>query len=438
MIALGIIVALIAINGIFVAMEFVIVGSRLSRLEAISENGRSIAGKLDGPEAQDRFVAVAQLGITLASIGLGMYGEHQIALWLEAPMAALGIDGAAVHLVALVLAVVILTYFHVVFGEMIPKAMALKGAENLLIVMWPIIRFFELLFRPFVWLLNVISQSLLSLFGLDHAEARYYTPRELAAIAEDSGEGGSISHEQAEFIQNIVKMQGRRAEELMTPRRHVIILDLDRVQTDDYADWILDAGPSRIPVTRGGLDHALGLVHVKDVIRHKTEEGTPLDAATLETMLRPLPKTLASVDTASLLDNMRKHGTHMALVADEYGSVLGAVAFQDAMEEVVGEVHTGFEVDVPDTENFQGRRWKIPGTTSVYRLRERYGWRLETSKSSTIAGLMLEHLRKAPANGDSIEIEDLRLTVTKVEGLSIAQIEAERVERAASDGERPA
>ncbi|EAU43103.1 hemolysin, putative [Fulvimarina pelagi HTCC2506] len=428
MIGLGIIILLIAVNGIFVAMEFVIVGSRLSRLEALSSGGKTIAERLEGAEAQDRYVAVAQLGITLASIGLGMYGEHQIAIWLEEPMAALGIDGAAVHLAALILAVVILTYFHVVFGEMIPKALALKGADRLLIAMWPLIRFFELVFRPFVWALNVISQSLLSLFGLNRSEARYYTPRELAAIAEDSGEGGSIAREQAEFIQNIVRLQGRRAEELMTPRRHVITLDLDHKTEADYAATILNAGPSRIPVTRGGLDSAIGVVHVKDVIRHKTEEQTPLDAGALIRMLHPLPKTLASVDTATLLDNMRKHGTHMALVADEHGSVLGAVAFEDAIEEVVGEVHSGFEIDVPDTEDHGGRRWKIPGTTPLSRLREQYGWTLETQASSTIAGLLLEHLRKVPEQGDVVETDGLRFEVEAVEGLSISRVRAEKLE----------
>ncbi|MER0238317.1 hemolysin family protein [Fulvimarina sp. MAC8] len=435
MIGLAFIILLIAINGLFVAMEFVIVGSRLSRLEAMSKTGETIARRLDGTEAQDRFVAVAQLGITLASIGLGMYGEHQIAIWLEEPMAALGIDGAAVHLVALILAVVILTYFHVVFGEMIPKALALKGAERLLILMWPLIRFFEILFRPFVWALNIISQALLSLFGLNRTEARYYTPRELAAIAEDSGEGGSIAPEQAEFIQNIVRMQGRRAEELMTPRRHVITLDLSQEDAADYAGTILAAGPSRLPVTRNGLDNALGVVHVKDVIRHKTETGNALDAETLTGMLHPLPKTLASVDTASLLDNMRKHGTHMALVTDEYGSVLGAVAFEDAIEEVVGEVHSGFEIDVPDAEDVAGRRWKIPGTTPLSRLEELYGWSLETEKSRTIAGFLLERLRKVPEVGDSVDADGLHFEVTSVDGLSIAEVRAEKMEQAGREDE---
>ncbi|MEN3791107.1 hemolysin family protein [Fulvimarina sp. MAC3] len=435
MIGLAIIILLIAMNGLFVAMEFVIVGSRLSRLDARSSRGHSIAEQLDGAEAQDRYVAVAQLGVTLASIGLGMYGEHQIAMWLEEPMAALGVDGAFVHIVALILAIVILTYFHVVFGEMIPKAMALKGAEKLLIMMWPLIRFFEILFRPFVWALNVISQSLLSLFGLDRTEARYYTPRELAAIAEDSSEGGSIAQEQAEFIQNIVRMQGRRAEELMTPRRHVITLDLAQRHEDDYSDTILSAGPSRLPVTRNGLDNALGVIHVKDVIRHKTETGTALDAESLARMLHPLPKTLSSVDTASLLDDMRKHGTHMALVTDEYGSVLGAVAFEDAIEEVVGEVHSGFEIDVPDAEDIAGRRWKIPGTTPISRLKEQYGWKLETGKSRTIAGFMLEHLRRVPEVGDSVDAHGLHFEVTSVDGLSIAEVFAEKIEADESAGE---
>lgn len=432
MIGLIAIIALIAMNGLFVAMEFVIVGSRMSRLEAASSNGAAIAKTLDGPEAQDRYVAVAQLGVTLASIGLGMYGEHKIVGWLEAPLSAVGIEGAAVHVVALTLGIVLLTYFHVVLGEMIPKAMALKGAEGLLLSLWPLVRFFEFVFRPLVALLNIISQSLLSLFGLDQSDARFYTRRELAGIAEDSGESGEITPEQADFIRNIVRMQGRCADELMTTRGHVISLDLDRVDDKDLVDTILTAGPSRLPVTRGGLDHALGVVHVKDIIHYQTENDTRLDAATLEGLLRPLPRTLSSVDSAALLDNMRRHQSHMALVVDEYGSVLGTVAFETVIAQVVGESDSGLELEAPDAATDQGQRWKIPGTTPITRLREELDWAPEASHSRTIAGLLLEHLRRVPSVGDICEIEDFRFRVEAIEGLSIAQISAERLHNTAT------
>ncbi len=426
MIGLVLILLLIAINGLFVAMEFVIVGARLSRLESLSNRGGSIARKLDGPRAQDRYVAVAQLGITLASIGLGMYGEHKIAGWLEAPLDAVGVGGASVHFVAIILSVVILTYFHVVFGEMIPKALALKGAEPLLVGMWPTIRLFELLFRPLVWLLNVISQALLSLFGLNRTEARFYTPRELAAIAEDSSEGGAISAEQSEFIQNIVRLQGRRVDELMTPRRRVIALDLEVEDGTDLSSAILDAGPSRLPVVRGGLDTVLGVVHVKDVIRYLASERGALDEAALSELLRPLPKVLANLDTGALLDSMRQHATHMALVADENGSVLGAVAFEDAIEEVVGDMHSEFEVDEPDGQTRQGQAWKIPGATALSRLRETFELPLDGGDARTVAGLVIERLRRVPETGDTCTVDGLRLEVAGMDGLSITTIHARR------------
>ncbi len=433
MIGLVVIVALIAVNGLFVALEFVVVGSRLSRVEAMSPAGARVAHSLDGAEAQDRYVAVAQLGVTLASIGLGMYGEHKMAGWLEAPLAALGIGGAGVHLVAVVLAVVVITYFHVVFGEMIPKALALKGAERLLLVLWPLMRVFELLFRPLVWLLNVISRALLSLFGLDRSEARFYTPRELASIARDSGRSGEISDGQAEFIQNIVRLQSRRADELMTPRRHVLSLDLDRVTAPDLGAEILAAGPSRLPVTRGGLDHVIGVVHVKDVIRHRAGSDRVLDAAGLEAIVRPLPKVLASTDSGTLLTSMRRHGTHMALVADEFGSVLGAVAFEDAIEEIVGDIHSEFEVDGPEAEGARPRRWKIPGAMPLSRMGERFGWQVEAGEARTIAGLFMERLRRLPRAGDRCEAGGLRFEVARMDGLAVVEVIAE-VRPGAQDG----
>ena len=185
-------------------------------------------------------------------------------------------------------------------------------------------------------------------------------------------------------------------------------------------------------MTRGGLDNPLGVIHVKDIIRHKTETDTNLDAAALESLLRPLPKTLASVDTVSLLDNMRRHQSHMALVADEYGSVLGVVAFEDVIEEVVGDIDNGFEVDVPDAVANKEQRWTIPGTTPISRLREQFEWELESHKSRTVAGLVLEHLRRTPSVGDSCDIQGLRFRIDAVEGLSITDISAERLGDTAS------
>ncbi len=433
MIGAAIIALLIVANGLFVAMEFVIVGSRYSRLEATSALGGRIARTLEGAQAQDRYVAVAQLGVTLASIGLGMYGEHKMAGWLEAPLAAIGIGGVGVHLVAIVAAVIVITYFHVVFGEMIPKAVALKGAEGLLVALWPVIRFFELLFRPFVWLLNVISQSLLSLFGLDRSEARYHTPRELASIARDSSEGGAIDPEQAEFIQNIVRLQARRADELMTPRRHVLSLDLEEAGDGDLGERILEAGPSRLPVTRGGLDHVSGVVHVKDVIRYRAETDRPLDAKALLRIVRPLPKVLANTDTATLLRSMRRHGTHMALVADEYGGVVGAVAFEDAIEEVVGEIHSEFEIDGPEAEGRRRRRWRIPGTMPIVRLGERFGWEFGETGARTLAGLFIERLRRVPEEGDTVELGDMLYRVETMDGLAVVEVCAE--DRSPPEGE---
>ncbi len=284
------VLALVAINGVFVAAEFALVGSRRSRISALAAEGnrgaRWLLGVFDRPTGKDSYIAVAQLGITLASIGLGMYGEPAIAHWLYDPFESLGLSEAAAHTVGFLVALGIITYLHVVVGEMIPKALALSVPEGTSLRVNPVMRTFSLLFRPAVAFLNWIALSLMRLLRIPEPDKALslYSPKELAIVSDEAAERGELPELQREIIRNIFELEDLTAEELMTSRLQVRAIEHDADRAAIAAQ--IEASPiSRYPVFVDDLDHVIGILHVKDFVRASLSDE-PVD---LTTLVRRLP-----------------------------------------------------------------------------------------------------------------------------------------------------
>ena len=331
-----IITVLVVLNGLFVAAEFALVASRRSRLKTLAEDGNSAArwlydltGQVTG---KDRYIAVAQLGITLASVGLGMYGEPAIAAWLYGPFENLGLSYAAAHTVGFVVALSVITFLHVVFGEMIPKALALQTPEAVSVQVHPLMRVLGLVFRPMIAVLTALALGLMRLLRIREpgAGALLYTSKELSIITEESAEGGQLEEQQHALIQNIFALEDRSAGTLMTPRPRLQTLSL--AATPDEVLVQMAASPrSRYPVCDGDSDTVVGVLHIKDFIRARTL-GHPLH---LGTLMRPLPRVEASTPAEDLL-GLFKHGRgHAALVVDDGGGTLGFVTLDDLIEQVM-------------------------------------------------------------------------------------------------------
>ena len=241
------VIALVAINGVFVAAEFSLVASRRSRIDTLASAGsrgaRWLLGVFDRPTGKDSYIAVAQLGITLASIGLGMYGEPAIAHWLYDPFESLGLSEAAAHTVGFLVALSIITYLHVVLGEMIPKALALSEPEGTSLRVNPVMLAFSLLFRPAVAFLNWTALSLMRLLRIPDPDTTLslYSSEELAIVTDESAEGGALPEVQRAMINNIFELEDLTAEELMTSRSHIRALEHDASRADIAArieaDW---------------------------------------------------------------------------------------------------------------------------------------------------------------------------------------------------------
>lgn len=413
------IIILVVINGLFVAAEFALVGSRLSRLERMAEGGSSGAQWLvdlfKRHAGKDSYIAVAQLGITLASIGLGMYGEPAVAHWLYDPLEEyLGLSSTASHTVGFVVALSAITYMHVVFGEMIPKALALQAPESVSVKLNPVMRAFSTLFRPMVYVLNSIAFALMRLLRIPEPDKKMslHTSNELSIVTNESAESGELGAMQRDLIRNIFALDNRRAEEIMISRGNIVVID-QSASANDIEALVLASPRSRYPIIDGDLDHVVGLLHVKDFIRvnHRGQFSS------LAELGRDLPAVAASTSAEDLLEKFKMANTHAALVIDEFGATVGFVSLDDVIAEVM-------EDHVPDgIVTHADASMTMPGETPLSELREHLGDESFAHHDVvTVAGLLLADHGAVPGVGDSFDHGAYTVTVEALDGRQITSV----------------
>jgi CBS domain containing-hemolysin-like protein len=418
-----VIALLVVVNGVFVAAEFALVGARRSRLAALADEGSGVARWLvdvfDRPTGKDGYIAVAQLGITLASIGLGMYGEPAVASWLYGPFEDWGLSHGAAHTVGFVVALSAITYLHVVLGEMIPKALALQAPETVSVRVNPVMRAFGVLFRPMVHLLNAIALALLRLLRIPEPDQRLslHTSAELEIVTDESAESGHLGTMQRDLIRNIFDLEERRAEELMTPRAQLEVLSVGATMAE-IGERIAASPRTRYPVIDGDLDHVVGVLHVKDVIR--SEHGG--SAATLAELVRPLPSVAATATAERLLERFRQRRTHAILVVDEFGGTLGLVTLDDLIADVMDD-----ELGPPSDEvtRHEDGSSSIAGDVTLAELRDHHGLDFGDHDATTIAGLVLAAHGAVPDPGTVVEVDGHQLRVEAVDGRQITRVRVE-------------
>jgi CBS domain containing-hemolysin-like protein len=422
MTAFAIIALLILLNAIFVAAEFAIVGAPRAAIDAQAARGnrlaRAVQAVLRDPQKQDRYIATAQLGITVASLGLGMYGELVLA---DEVAHLLGRANAPAwllsHGVASVTAIAILTYFHIVIGEMVPKSLALQYAERMALwVTTPMLWIKTILF-PLVVTLNGIGNGVLVLLGVDRQERsveQYYTPEELQLIVQESEDLGAIRAESGQMLQELFEFGDLTAGEAMVPR--VRITGVPVGSTPDKVREILARAPhTRYPIIEQDLDHILGMIHIKDMLRVLLRQETigPAHA-------RPLPLVPETAPLDAVLATMRKDRSQMAVVIDEHGGTSGIVTLEDLFEEVIGEIDEGVAAHQDVYKDEQGRL-RVPGTMRVDELGQQFDLDLEHEEVDSVSGLVLTLLGRPPQVGDTVRYDRLILEVTELQGHGVAE-----------------
>jgi len=415
-----ILLALVALNGFFVAAEFALVAAPRPAVERRAALGqrraRLVVQILRSPKSQDRFFATSQLGVTLASLGLGMYGEHVLASWFAAGLEGLGASRwIAAHAVASVLAVTVLTYFHVVIGEVLPKSLALQFAGRLVLWITPIMTAVRAALFPAVVLLHGLTGLVLRLFGVRRQPNadRFYTPEELQFIVEESEESGLLKADAGRMLGELLEFGDLTAGQVMVPRVRVLGLPAGATAAE-VQETLRRSAHTRYPIYERDLDHILGMVHVKDLLP-RLRAGEPIAPS----LVRPLPVVPETAALDAVLAAMRRGRSQMAIVIDEHGGTAGIVTLEDLFEEVVGEIDES-QAPPPAVLDARGRH-RVKGTLRLDELGQLFDRELGHEEVESVSGLVLMLLDRPPKVGDVVLYDGLRLEVTAVQGHGVRE-----------------
>jgi CBS domain containing-hemolysin-like protein len=420
-----VIAILILLNGLFVAAEFSIIGVRKSRMEQLAEEGNQTADwvrrVLDDSRRTDRWIATAQLGITLASLGLGMYGEPVIAHLIEQPLHDwFGFSDTAVHTVSFVGALSIITYLHVVIGEMVPKSLALQKPEGTVLSLTRPMRLSGRIFSVPVTALNQIGLLVLRVLRIPPpAEgSRLYTADDLEHIIIESSVSGLVEDFEQELAANIFDFSERRVGQAMTHRTSITAIPVTTSQPH-ILEMVASTPFSRVPVFQDNIDDIVGFLHIKDFVRQQIAEE-PYD---LRALLREPFFVPEMLPVGELLATFRAQRQHMAIVIDEHGGTLGLVTLEDLIEEVVGEVRDEFDTEEePPVTVVAPGHIVVQGNVQLDDIDEYVAIDRHGHDVQTVGGLVLAELGRRPYKNDQITLGAVTLRVEAVERLSVTRV----------------
>jgi CBS domain containing-hemolysin-like protein len=414
------VIILVLANAFFVAAEFALVGARRTRLDEMARTGdRKARLARRAVQSLDRYISATQLGITLASLGLGWIGEPALAgliengfSWLPAPMATI-----ATHAVASVIAFMIITILHIILGELVPKAISLLYPE--VVSSWvalPLMGFAWVMAGP-IAILNGTANRLLGLLGIDPPgeHERLHSPEEIRMLVEQSTEGGSLLQEDARLLEGVFEFSEKTAQDVMTPRTQMAALDAD-LTVEAAADQVAITGRSRYPAYTDSLDEIIGVVHAKDILGAlRSRPGQ-----TIRTILRPPLFVPGTREVEDVLADMKRLKTHLAIVLDEYGGTAGLVTMEDLLEEIVGPIYDEHDpqVGVDVTEGAP----RIDGAMPISEFNSQFDAALDDTDYTTIGGYIFGHLGRLPRVGDRVSVGPWTFEVVEMEGRRVKTV----------------
>ena len=407
---------LILLNGGFVAAEYALVTVRKTRVTELADEGsRPARAVLRITADPPRFIAAMQLGVTLTSLGIGALGERVLAREFEAWIATIA---------AVLLAFLIITFLHVVVGELVPKGIALSYAERVALLVSAPVRGFFVVFRPLIWVLQRSSEQAQRGLGIDArlAESQPHSEAELKMLLEVSTEHGEIEQDEREMLYKVFDFADKEASDVMVPRPEVVALSVD-MPSEEALAAVLDSPYTRYPVYRESVDEIVGILHVRDLFT--ALNGNGIEHVELAELVRPAPIVPETKDLAALLGEFRRTNQHMAVVVDEYGAMEGIVTLEDLLEEIVGEIEDEFDLPDESIERVDDHTVRIDGTFPIDDFNEELGTELEHEDYHTVAGFVFDLLGRAAEPGDEVRAGDVRFTVLEVEGSRIQRLEVE-------------
>ncbi len=414
---------LVSFNGFFVAAEFAIVKVRSSQLEIKVKEGNRIAilskhivMHLDG------YLAATQLGITLASLGLGWIGEPVVSKIIIKLMdlGGFGADIALSHKIALPVAFIIITILHIVFGELAPKSLAIQRSEKTtLFIAYPL-QFFFIIFRPFIWILNGIANFILKGIGISAVHGSdIHSSEELKYLVQEGQKSGEIDEAEYKIIKNAFEFSEQTAKQIMVPRTQVFAIDINNFN-ETTLDKILEESYSRIPCYDDNLDNIIGVVYLKDILI-AARKNEPFNIRNIMRNMHVVPETKS---IGHLLNEFQLRHQQMALVVNEYGGTEGIITMEDILEELVGEIQDEYDNEIPFVEKTGENTYIALASASLDDINEHLPHPIEKDKQyETLAGYLIMKFGKIPAVKEKITVGNYEFSIVKRNKSSIALVQ---------------
>ena len=404
---------LILLNAFFVAAEYGLVTSRRTRIRELEREGNRQARRVlkitgDPP----RFISAMQLGVTVTSLAIGALGE---------PLFSHLFEPAIATALAVILSLLIITYLHVVLGELVPKGIALGHPEATALAVSAPVRAFFVVCKPLIWLLQRSTERVLKWLGQrpPGAEGEAHSEAELRMLLSSSAEQGEIERGETEMLYKVFDFADKEAANVMVPRPEVVALSVD-LPPEEALQAVLESPYTRYPVYRETLDQIVGILHVRDLIEAMHDRG--IAAVRIEELLRPATMVPETKDLAALLTEFRRTNQHMAIVIDEYGAMEGIVTLEDLLEEIVGEIEDEFDLPDETVEHVDDDTIRVDGTFSIDDFNEEFGCDLPMEDFHTLGGFVFGALGRAAEPGDEVAHDGMVFRVESVEGQRIERL----------------
>ncbi|NNE83307.1 MAG: HlyC/CorC family transporter [Alphaproteobacteria bacterium] len=429
---------LLVANGFYVAAEFALVKAKGFRIESAADAGSGPARRTVHMQKHiEPYLAACQLGITMASLGLGWVGEPTVAALLEPVLEPLGLSEETLHSVAFLVGFLVFSSLHIVVGEQVPKTLAIRKAEPMCLAIAYPLQISYWIFFPLTWILNKCSRGILKLIGIDEGgHDDVLSDAEIRSLVDVSTVHGDMHIDKAEMIHNVFKFDERSVARVMIPRIEADVLRQDAT-VETNMQVMRERGHSRYPVVEGKSEDLLGIVLVVDLTRAilagEEEPWTDLSQYLREPLVVPETQKVSN-----LFDMMRQERAHMACIIDEYGTFVGIVTLEDLLEEIVGEIadETDISEQVFPIEE-QGDHWVAHGLASLADLERLTGFAVpDTYRANTVSGLLMRKLRRIPELGDIVEDQHYRFTVEELKGRRAERVRIELIVDQRTNDER--
>lgn len=408
---------LVVLNGYFVASEFALVAIRRTRIEELVKKGNASARLvLLAINDLESYISATQLGITLASLALGWVGEPSIAHFLEPQLTFLPREAAflSAHTLAVIIAFSLITFLHIVLGELAPKSIALQSAEKTSLVIIAPLMIFTRVFKPFIWLLNGAGSLVLKLFGFTAPSGHQlvHSEDEIKMILTHSLAGGALEKKEVEMIHKVLQLADIPVRNIMMPRTEIKAIDAG-VFITELKKLVAKDKLSRYPVFKGTIDTIIGYIHEKDIDTLKPNQGEKilLESGIIREIIN-VPEVQRIDD---VLQAMRKKRVHMAIVNDEYGGTLGIVTLEDILESIVGEIYDEFDKAEIAIQKQPNGTYIVDGLVPVQTIQQKFNVPIKGQGYVTIGGVVFGLLGKEPKVGDTIQLASLQLEVHEIE-----------------------